>query len=184
MVLGFRADGRATGASASDGRTPLSEQEQSTRPTSRSNHQLDDSTGRRGLGGEKQTVGGGGSVEQGATSSLRAGSPPPVLGARRKHYGLKLRALHDPVDDGLVVVAGLPDDLEKLRGVDVVLLEEAAVAAVARVRGSPYVELLVETCCAIAAADGGFDGEERAAVIRICKVLKLDPDKFEIAEAA
>ena len=62
--------------------------------------------------------------------------------------------------------------------------EEAAVAAVARVRGSPYVELLVETCCAIAAADGGFDGEERAAVIRICKVLKLDPDKFEIAEAA
>lgn len=60
--------------------------------------------------------------------------------------------------------------------------EEAALAAVARVRGSPYPELLVETCCAIAAVDGGFDAEERAAVIRTCKVLKLNPGKFGIAE--
>jgi tellurite resistance protein TerB len=62
--------------------------------------------------------------------------------------------------------------------------ERAALEAVARVKGaSPYPTLLVEACCAIAAADGGFDAEERTAAIRICKVLGLDPADFGLAEA-
>lgn len=62
--------------------------------------------------------------------------------------------------------------------------EAAALKAVARVkRASRYPALLVEACCAIAAADGGFDAEERKAIIRICKVLGLDPDDFEVADA-
>lgn len=59
-----------------------------------------------------------------------------------------------------------------------------AVAAVARVKGAErYPALLVETCCAIADADGGFDAEERTAAIRICEVLGLDPGDFGLADA-
>jgi len=62
--------------------------------------------------------------------------------------------------------------------------EQAALEAVARVKGAGrYPELLVEACCAIAAADGGFDSEERLAAIRICETLRLDPADFGLAEA-
>lgn len=62
--------------------------------------------------------------------------------------------------------------------------EAAALAAVARVRGTQrYPALLVEACCAIADADGGFDAEERAVAIRICESLGLDPADFGLAEA-
>jgi tellurite resistance protein TerB len=62
--------------------------------------------------------------------------------------------------------------------------ETAAFQALARVRGAePYPTLLVEACCAIAAADGGFDAEERRATLRICQVLGLDPAVFGIADA-
>ena len=62
--------------------------------------------------------------------------------------------------------------------------EAAALSAVARIKGAQrYPALLVETCCAIAAADGGFDAEERAAVTRICEVLGLDAAAFGLADA-
>jgi len=62
--------------------------------------------------------------------------------------------------------------------------EAHAVEAIARVKGSQrYPALLVETCCVIAAADGGFDAEERTALVRICEVLGLDPADFGVAEA-
>ncbi len=62
--------------------------------------------------------------------------------------------------------------------------ERESLEAVAKLRGAQrYPALLVETCCAIAAADGGFDAEERAAAIRICGVLGLDPADFNIADA-
>ena len=62
--------------------------------------------------------------------------------------------------------------------------ERAALDAVARVKGADrYPALLVETCCAIADADGGFDAEERAAAIRICEALDLDPNLFGLADA-
>ena len=62
--------------------------------------------------------------------------------------------------------------------------EASALKAVSRVRGeAQYPTLLVKTCSAIAAADGGFDAEEREVVIRICKALALDPAAFDIADA-
>ena len=62
--------------------------------------------------------------------------------------------------------------------------EQAALEAVAKIKGAGrYPKLLVEACCAIAAADGGFDEEERLAAIRICKSLGLDPADFGLAEA-
>lgn len=62
--------------------------------------------------------------------------------------------------------------------------EAAALAAVARVRGTRrYPALLVETSCAIADSDGGFDAEERVVAIRICEALGLNPADFGLAEA-
>jgi tellurite resistance protein TerB len=62
--------------------------------------------------------------------------------------------------------------------------EAEALEAVARVKGaSRYPALLVKTCCAIAAADGGFDAEERQVIVRICQVLGLNPAAFNIADA-
>ena len=62
--------------------------------------------------------------------------------------------------------------------------DAAALRAVARVKGAAeYPTLLVEACCAIAAADGGFDAEERLAVVGICERLGLDPASFGLAEA-
>ena len=40
--------------------------------------------------------------------------------------------------------------------------------------------LLVETACVIAAADGGFDAEERNVVLRLCDLLDLEPEGFDI----
>ncbi len=62
--------------------------------------------------------------------------------------------------------------------------EREALTAVARLKGQQrYPALLVKTCCAIAAADGGFDAEERRAAIQICEVLGLDPAEFDVADA-
>ena len=64
--------------------------------------------------------------------------------------------------------------------------EAAALKAVARSKVAPrsIQALLVKTCCAIAAADGGFDAEERKSVMRICEVLGLDPAAFDVADAS
>ena len=40
--------------------------------------------------------------------------------------------------------------------------------------------LLVETACAVAEADGGFDAEERDVILRLCELLDLAPATFEI----
>jgi tellurite resistance protein TerB len=62
--------------------------------------------------------------------------------------------------------------------------ESEALAIVARLRGRKrYPELLVGACCSIAAADGGFDAEERAGAARICHALALNPADFDLADA-
>lgn len=62
--------------------------------------------------------------------------------------------------------------------------EQVALEAVAKIKGAQqYPTLLVETCCAIADADGGFDAEERVAAVHICETLGLNPDDFGLAEA-
>lgn len=59
-----------------------------------------------------------------------------------------------------------------------------AEAAVRRLQGRPGPSrLLVETACSVAEADGGFDGEERAVILRLCHLLNLDPARFDIVAA-
>lgn len=56
----------------------------------------------------------------------------------------------------------------------------AAETAVRRLAGhSGASRLLVETACAVAAADGIFDVEERDVVLRLCELLDLVPATFE-----
>lgn len=38
-------------------------------------------------------------------------------------------------------------------------------------------ELLIDTCCAIADADGGFDAEERQMILRLCTLLGVDAER-------
>lgn len=62
--------------------------------------------------------------------------------------------------------------------------EAVAEAAILRLRGRPGpAYLLVAAACSIAAADGGFDAEERAAILRICDLLDLEADAFDLVAA-
>lgn len=57
----------------------------------------------------------------------------------------------------------------------------AAETAVQRLAGrAGPARLLVETACAVAEADGGFDAEERDVVLRLCELLELTPAAFEL----
>jgi tellurite resistance protein TerB len=62
--------------------------------------------------------------------------------------------------------------------------EREALALVAELRTRPrHARVLMQTCCAIATADGALDGEERHAALRLCGALGLDPEEFDLAEA-
>lgn len=62
--------------------------------------------------------------------------------------------------------------------------EQRAFEKVARLRDrGHYPDLLVTLCIAIADSDGGFDGEERQAVIKICETLGLDPREYGLGTA-
>lgn len=59
--------------------------------------------------------------------------------------------------------------------------EAAAEAAVRRLRGQPGPSrLLIETACSVAEADGGFDAEEREVILRLCRLLELDPAHYDL----
>lgn len=57
----------------------------------------------------------------------------------------------------------------------------AAEAAVTALRGQPGPShLLVDTACSVAEADGGFDAEERAVILRLRRLLDLDPARYDL----
>lgn len=62
--------------------------------------------------------------------------------------------------------------------------EETAEVAIARLRGQPGPSrLLIETACSVAEADGGFDAEERAVILRLCELLDVDPAPYDLIPA-
>ncbi len=81
------------------------------------------------------------------------------------------------VDDALVLFEALnlrsdpdPDDGEATADV-----------AVSSLRGQPGPSrALIEAACAVAEADGGFDAEERAVILRLCAILDVDPAPFDL----
>jgi len=80
-------------------------------------------------------------------------------------------------DDVLVLFEALNQRFER----DLDDGEATAEIAVARLRGqSGPSRLLIETACSVAEADGGFDPEERAVILRLCKLLGVDPASFDM----
>ena len=56
-----------------------------------------------------------------------------------------------------------------------------ALKKIAKIKGKDGADrLLVRVCCAIGAADGDFDANERAAVTLICMELGLAPSEFDL----
>lgn len=59
--------------------------------------------------------------------------------------------------------------------------EAAAEAAVAALRGQPGPShLLIDTACSVAEADGGFDAGERDVILRLCRLLDLEPSRYDL----
>jgi tellurite resistance protein TerB len=59
--------------------------------------------------------------------------------------------------------------------------EANALQAIGKFRGKETeARLLVRVCCAIGAADGDFDDDEKAAVRKICSELGLNPKDFDL----
>jgi len=53
-----------------------------------------------------------------------------------------------------------------------------AMQVISKFRDKPQAQLVVRVCCAIGAADGDFDADEKAVVRRMCSELGLDPANF------
>ncbi|MFN3669825.1 MAG: tellurite resistance TerB family protein [Brevundimonas sp.] len=59
--------------------------------------------------------------------------------------------------------------------------EAAAEAAVSALRGQAGPShLLIDTACSVAEADGAFDAEEREVILRLCRLLDLDPARYDM----
>jgi tellurite resistance protein TerB len=55
--------------------------------------------------------------------------------------------------------------------------EQAAYELVSRLAGRRREsELLIDTCCGIADADGGFDAEERETILKLCAMLQIETE--------
>lgn len=102
---------------------------------------------------------------------------------RQRMAGL-IRGFEPMADFGLDDVLGYFEEITA-RFADVHEVgEREALTVLARLKGEKrFSPLLVETCCAIAAADGDFDAEEREAVVRICEALGLNPADFDLTDA-
>lgn len=62
--------------------------------------------------------------------------------------------------------------------------EAVAEAMIGELRGQPRPSrLLIDTACSVAEADGGFDAEERGAIVRLCELLDLEPGDFDLTGA-
>ncbi|MDO3408517.1 tellurite resistance TerB family protein [Saccharibacillus sp. CPCC 101409] len=62
---------------------------------------------------------------------------------------------------------------------DVMVGKQESLRVIAKFKSKPEVgRVIVGVCCAIGAADGDFDEQEKAAVRDICNVLNLSPGEF------
>ncbi|MFO1422588.1 MAG: tellurite resistance TerB family protein [Candidatus Competibacteraceae bacterium] len=60
--------------------------------------------------------------------------------------------------------------------------QASALQAVAKVKSNEAeARLMVRVCCAVGAADGNFDDNEKAVVRKICAELSLNPKDFDLA---
>lgn len=78
------------------------------------------------------------------------------------------------------IIASFNDCMSKF-DFDAAIGKGEALRRIAKIKGKAGADrLLVRVCCAIGAADGDFDAQERAAVVAICKELGLEPAEFDL----
>jgi tellurite resistance protein TerB len=66
---------------------------------------------------------------------------------------------------------------------DIQIGKGEALKAISKIKkNSDEARLLVRVCCAIGAADGEFDADEKNVVREICRELNLDPNEFGLEE--
>jgi tellurite resistance protein TerB len=107
-----------------------------------------------------------------------------VTDAERKRMLGLIRDFPPIVPFGIDEVLGVFEELSTQYATNHEAADARALSMVTSVKGRDrYPELLVQTCCAIAAADGGFDEEERRAATRICEALGLAAGDFDLGDA-
>jgi tellurite resistance protein TerB len=83
-------------------------------------------------------------------------------------------------DDALLMLEALNLGFER----DLEEGQVAAEIAIARLRGQPGPSrLLIETACSVARSDGVLAPEERTVIMRLCKVLGVDPASCDLESA-
>lgn len=102
---------------------------------------------------------------------------------RRRMNGL-VRGLDPIAAFGRDEVEALFEELSRRFSQDHEEAESHALTLVQKLRGKqPESDLLITVCQAIAGADGGYDAEERQALLKLCAALELDPATFELTAA-
>jgi len=98
---------------------------------------------------------------------------------KRKMVGFMESSDELKVFDMSAVIKAFKDTVGKFE-FDQKVGEAEAMRSIAKVKGKGAEKVLVQVCCAIGAADGDFDDDEKAAVKRICGELDLDPGEFDL----
>ena len=79
-------------------------------------------------------------------------------------------------------VIGIFDKYSKQFEFDHQIGQASALQVVAKLKGKDAeARLMVRVCCAIGAADGNFDDNEKGVVRKICAELGLNPKDFDLA---
>lgn len=106
----------------------------------------------------------------------------PTLDERRRMLGV-IRRTSELGAIGAASVERAFQEISEWLVQDVDVGERRALMQVMKVAGrEAESRWLVEACCAVAAADGGYDAEEREVAVRICDALGLDAAEFGLSE--
>ena len=96
-----------------------------------------------------------------------------MIGYMQSSDELKVFKMEDVIASFETAVAKFDFDAQIGRG--------EALRKISKIKGKGGADrLLVRVCCAIGAADGDFDADERAAVAQICTELGLSPAEFDL----
>lgn len=63
---------------------------------------------------------------------------------------------------------------------DTVIGTGECLKTISKLKGKDEARLMIRVCCAIGAADGNFDDDEKAIVRKICNELSIDPKEFDL----
>ncbi len=108
-----------------------------------------------------------------ADGNISASEKQKMIGFMQTSDELKVFKTEDVIESFNQAVGKFDFDAEIGRG--------EALRKIGKIKDKAGADrLLVRVCCAIGAADGDFDADEKAAVSLICKELGLPPAEFDL----